>query len=290
MVRLFYRRKKIKLGESEGYFFIIGSGRCGSTLLRVMLERHSRITIVPEISMALPKSCDFYINQKSLSSKAYFNKFFDMYSSQHAWNTDIFQEEEIRLKYESEEEPAFPAFLKTIYAQYKAKMKPNADLIGDKNPYLTFHLPYLHYVFPRAKFIHLIRDGRDVSSSWANTKELKMNLIDAAKRWNWALKEVERFGFLLRGRILELRYEDLVSNPKDTLSKVCQFLGVQFETELLNESVNNSSDEVAQGHHESSVKKVGTHSIGNWKRNLTESQILEIEPILIRRLKKYGYL
>ncbi|MEP4135883.1 MAG: sulfotransferase, partial [Cyclobacteriaceae bacterium] len=170
-----------------------------------------------------------------------------------------------------------------------AQMKPNADLIGDKNPYLTFHLPYLRNIFPKAKFIHLIRDGRDVSSSWANTKELNMKLTDAANRWNWALKEVERFGFLFRGRILHLRYEELVSNPEDALSKVCKFLGVQFEAELLNESLNNSSDEVAHGHHESSIKKVGTQSIGNWKKKLKESDILEIEPILKRRLKKYGY-
>ncbi len=289
LIRLWLSGKKLEVTDSNTYFFIIGSGRCGSTLLRVMLERNHDIAVLPEINTALPKACDWYLSNPKLSREEYFSHFYQMYASQKAWDQDLFNRKALLDRFSIISNPSISSFFEVVSSHYCNALKPRAKLIGDKNPYLTFFIPHLKQMFPKAKYIHLIRDGRDVASSWHKTLELNMELETAAKRWNWALKEVERFTFLIKNQLLEIKYEDLVSYPEMTLKRVCKFLDVPFDKVMIDTEVVGSSEEVTTGHHKRSIEKVNTKSIAKWKTSLTNGQIETIKPILSARLKKYGY-
>ncbi|MEM8938754.1 MAG: sulfotransferase [Bacteroidota bacterium] len=279
--------KEIRCNNGN-YFFIIGSGRCGSTLLRVILERNPEISVLPEISMALPRVTDLFIANKKKTYEEHIALFYQEYSSEENWDALGIDYEDIRRNLTHANKPV-PDFIKAIHQSYSEKQNKTALIFGDKHPYLTFHIPYLFSIFPRAKFIHLIRDGRDVACSWNRTKGLEMPLLEAAKRWNWALKEVERFKFLIKKNLIELSYETLVAQPEKTIRQICKFLGVSYSKELLSSENNRSTKEIGVGHHENAVKEISTTSFGKWKRTLSETEMDLIMPILKKRLIKYNY-
>ena len=88
-------------------------------------------------------------------------------------------------------------------------------------------------LWPNARVIHLVRDGRDVALSrirlgWAG------NVWTSAPAW----AEIERSWELLRPRLAaeqvhEMRYEDLVAHPGEELDRLCAFLGIDYEAEML---------------------------------------------------------
>ena len=102
----------------------------------------------------------------------------------------------------------------------------------EKSPQYAQHLTGLAQLFPRARFVHVIRDGRDCAASfnrrWRRTPELSLY------RWKKVVREGRRQGAQLTGnRYMEVRYEDLTTNPDANLRQICTFLGVQFEAAVL---------------------------------------------------------
>lgn len=134
----------------------------------------------------------------------------------------------------------FTSTIEQIYCTYAAKC--GKTIWGDKTPSYTPHLSQLNKYFPNSKFIHLIRDGRDVALScqrqpWGHTS---LSLI--IEDWKNVVSCVMQVGSVLgKEKYMELRYEDLVVNPKDTMKKVLAFINVPFEHSVLREH---------GGHHE----------------------------------------
>jgi hypothetical protein len=105
---------------------------------------------------------------------------------------------------------------------------------GEKTPMYGTLISALSELLPEARFIHLIRDGRDVVVSnievwWGS----RANVADYASWWLDAVREIRRQG-TARSNYLELRYEDLVDKPEKILKATCQFLDLSFEPGMLN--------------------------------------------------------
>jgi hypothetical protein len=152
------------------------------------------------------------------------------------------QQEFAGLLEEGQEVP-YCTFLNRLFALYQRKKgKP---LVGNKTPAYVQRVAALHALWPRAQFVHLIRDGRDVCLSvlaWNHAPR-------AAGRYaTWAddpavttaLWWKRKVGFgLQRGRPLgaglyyEMRYEDLVSSPAQACAGLCAFLGVPYDEAML---------------------------------------------------------
>ncbi|MBC6453907.1 MAG: sulfotransferase [Hormoscilla sp. SP5CHS1] len=92
----------------------------------------------------------------------------------------------------------------------------------------------LHQVFPKAKFIHLIRDGRDVCLSLANTKWYGVAIEKQAAYWcemvNAGIESGRKLGEDL---YIEIKYEDLVLKSEETLKKICKFLAEEYDSCIL---------------------------------------------------------
>lgn len=88
-------------------------------------------------------------------------------------------------------------------------------------------------LWPKARFIHLVRDGRDVAFSWM--KEIKLNHTawHAAEHWLKAEQEWDRLAKELSPeQYIEISYEQFVASPKATLQEICQFLNVSYDTKM----------------------------------------------------------
>jgi hypothetical protein len=85
--------------------------------------------------------------------------------------------------------------------------------------------------FPGAKFVHMLRDGRDCAASFH--RRWRFNPVRTAYRWKLAVRAGRAQGRTLGPRYLEVRYEDLTADPENTFVHVCSFLGVPFEPAVL---------------------------------------------------------
>ena len=115
--------------------------------------------------------------------------------------------------------------------------KENKARWGDKTPHYIMDIASLVEVFPAAKVIHIIRDGRDVDLSWLKAGFEPRNLFTAATLWKRYVSAGCSAGAMLpRENYLEVRYESLLSQPVDTMRTVCAFIGEDYSEAVLHPS------------------------------------------------------
>ena len=102
----------------------------------------------------------------------------------------------------------------------------------EKTPMYVHHMCLLADAFPAAKFIHVIRDGRDCAASFH--RRWRFNPVRTAYRWKRAVQSGRLQGARLASRYREIHYEQLTTSPDTVLSEICEFLGVPFEPAILN--------------------------------------------------------
>lgn len=129
-------------------------------------------------------------------------------------------------------DPSFGDVVASLYEAYaRTHAKPRW---GDKTPMYVLHIPLLASLFPDARFVHLIRDGRDVALSYLDRPRYPRTIWQAAWRWRNAVATGRRSGRELgEGRYTEVRYEALVRNPRSVLDALCSFLDLRFDDRML---------------------------------------------------------
>ncbi len=204
------------------------------------------------------------------------------------------------------------AFYKRVYS-WLLRIHFDGDLrFAEKTPRNSFILPFLYETFPDARFIHIIRDGRDASISLAERPWYRNDMKGSgakepggypfgpkARFWVEAdrieefetTNDVHRCMWLWRrylegalegssqlptNQYYELRYEDLVTNPQEECECLLDFL------EINNPQSRSKFCEIV-------VKKAKVDSIGRWKVKLSEDQLKQLEPEAGSWLKKLGY-
>jgi hypothetical protein len=213
--------------------FVVGVGRSGTTLLRLMLDAHPQMTVPPETH--------FFESVLAASSRIRFTPEQALEAitedPRRRWNDFGLEEDELLARFEAIERLNTADALRAFYELYAEKQgKPRW---GDKTPTYVKTMRRIKRVLPEARFIHVIRDGRDVALS--NNKRVLQRghreLLPAAtsaRRWR---KRIERaradVPHLGEGVYLEVRYEDLVTDPETALRRACDFIELDFDTAML---------------------------------------------------------
>lgn len=210
-------------------FFIVGSPRSGTTLLRFMLSTNSRIYVpdetgfLPFLRARVERPLTRAQVQAVLDRIGRLNRF---------WSGMI---HDVDAFFEALPEPRLARVVDALYQMRAAEH--GAVRWGDKTPLYVQYLPYLHRLFPEAQFIHVIRDGRDATLSamekWSRGKPY-LDPYYLLKNW---VRNV-RAGQAARStvgidRYLEVRYEALVTHPEATMRQTCEFLEEPFEPQML---------------------------------------------------------
>lgn len=144
--------------------------------------------------------------------------------------------EAVRRAFHAEQPPSYPDGIRLIYALYaRAQGKPR---YADKTPGYVRELPLLAELFPEARFVHIIRDGRDVVLSlmemdWARS-QAPDGIGTMAAFWKRNIESAFQARRALGpGRYHEVRYEQLVSDPEAVLKVACSFLDLPYEPGML---------------------------------------------------------
>ncbi|WP_027136915.1 sulfotransferase family protein [Gaetbulibacter saemankumensis] len=270
-------------------FFILGNPRSGTTLLRLLLNAHSRIGVPPECGMIqwwYSTYKDWGTNKRLLAQD---------------FLSDILRSKKIEdwhinpadITYILEQDYNYAEVFDAIYRQYTGK-----PIIGDKNNYYIHHLDTLKHLYPKAKYIHLIRDGRDVACSYLQLQTLDQGLKympkvpndieHIAKEWDANVSRID--SFLETEHALIIRYEDLLLDIERILQLVCAFLGTAFEPDMLSYYTNNNEPESTLHWKTKVVEPLDTSNFNKFKTVLSESELELFHAVAGNTLKKYNYV
>ena len=175
----------------------------------------------------------------------------------------------------------------TSYAGSQGKLR-----WGDKTPYYTPDIDVLNSIFPRAKFIQVLRDGRDVALSQRKIEWCSNNSFRLAHDWMWKTMICHKVGKVLGAdRYLELRYEELVHDPEFSLRRACAFLGEDFDGRMLqyHETAESVVPSESLKWHRNSVRPPDASKIYAWKTALPQSDRIIFEEIAGETLEYFGY-
>ena len=139
----------------------------------------------------------------------------------------------------------------------------------------------------------MLRDGRDAVSSAVKAKMFGGSVEAACEQWLLRVSNARELGqHVDNACFLELRYEDLVSDPQTAVLKVCSLLGIEFEEQMMDHSraFDKMGDTKTLEHHEAVGQPINTGSIGKWKERLTTQQIEITEALLHDELVRTGYV
>lgn len=273
-------------------FFIIGSGRSGSTLLRTLLSQHRSVCIPPETHGALPNAVKQYYRLGNVSwtetYTAVLAEFF-RHPRFKFWGLSFAQ-----LSHQLEKTPvaerSVTHILETVFRQYAQQKGLTFQCWGDKTPFNTLRIKWLERLYPKARYIYLLRDPRAVVHSY-----LKAGLIpdaeEAIERWQASYRAMEKHQkkARFRNRFLVLRYEDLTQDPAHSLAECCRFLGLDFYPEMIDERrVDLGDSHVA--HHRNVKGEVNTAYNQQWREAMDPQTVALIEKRLAAAMRQAHYL
>ena len=151
-------------------------------------------------------------------------------------------------------------------------------------------MPQLAELYPGAKFIHLIRDGRDVAISWIDLNYARYYELPEFK-WTTVMQTRKTY---VNGpywhQILEVKYEELVADPEGTTRRICAFLGEDFEPAMLDWHERTVLvPERERSIHPKLGQPISSDAIGRWKTELSAIECFAMEACLHRNLRQLGY-
>ena len=216
--------------------FIVANPGSGTTLLRMMLDAHSQLAIPPEthfIPDVIQRAREI---RRAADRKPAPEDLTAVNAGNRRWGDFGLDEAELRERMAGPEGSTNARrALRAFYSLYAEKHgKPRW---GDKTPDYLLSINRIGRTLPEARFVHLVRDGRDVALSrrrWrARAGGEERSVADWAGQWKrWILDGRDQGQ--RAGSYIEVRYEDLVTETEAALRRVCEHCELGFETAMLN--------------------------------------------------------
>lgn len=154
----------------------------------------------------------------------------------------------------------------------------------EKTPMNVLHIAKIAEVFPEAKFIHMIRDGRDCAASFH--RRWHYNPQWTLFRWKKAVHNGRSQGRKLPDRYIEIRYEDLTTSPEKWMKKVCEFINVPFDPIVLQPRQRHL--ERSNTRDENEPPQIVPNS-KKWREYFNDKQLLKLDKIAGKPLADLGY-
>jgi hypothetical protein len=270
--------------------FVIGCPRSGTTLLTLMLSSHSRIAIPPETRFLLevfrqrPEFGDLKVrrNRRRLGrtlTRGKGTKF-----------RHLGLDKKLVRKAVVASPPTMGSAIGAVYRTYAVSQ--GKARWGDKRPTYFRNVDVLRELWPDAQFVHLVRDGRDCIASLKGMRWWRHGVHAAVATWVHSVDCARRAQRRLPpDAFLQVRYEDLVADPRAQLERLCAFLGEPFEEAMLEPHLLAETLPRRQrdNWHRNTRERVGTGRVGAHQDVLTETERALVERVAGSRLRGLGH-
>jgi len=277
--------------EDIAPFFIVGAGRSGTTLLRRILVASRQVHIPPEtyvLSQVIEHYCrNAYLDWSTLVQQCM--ALFELHPEFATFHISV-RPLLPGLLALPEKERSLARILDMFYRYHAEQTGVNCERWGDKTPINTFALNDIYAVFPKARFIHLLRDGVDVVHSYVSTG-LIPNIEHAAERWRDAVKLAHDFSVKHAGACIELRYEALSCDSNIEMDRVCAFLNIHYDESMIDQLEHTSvmGDMSTYEHYQHANEAVSSRYVGKGRETLSGEQQQRINKVIGDTLKAMGY-
>jgi hypothetical protein len=162
------------------------------------------------------------------------------------------------------------------------------------DPDNLLYIPSIKADIPEALFIHMIRDGRDVALSLSKMGGFKpfiwdreaKGLLPTAVYWEWMVRKGRQYGLCIPADYLEVRYEELVSDPRATLRKIEKFLDHDLDYGHIQ---NTSLGRLHESNSSFPKENERCNPVNRWKNKLSSHEVDAIEAMVGEYLEELGY-
>lgn len=276
------------------YVFVVGCPRSGTTLLQRLLDAHPRLAVIDETrwidhwrTERKGVTAEGFVTKELITRLLEFPRFAQLRLGRK--ELEPLLDGGPPLEYSS-----FVSRLFDLYGRAQGK-----KLVGDKTPTYVRSIPTLHELFPEAKFLHLIRDGRGTSLSvvnWRKAEKLARNfptwrehpLSTAALWWEWQVRLGREAGASLGPRLYqEVRYEELVKDPAGECQALCAFLDLPFDEAMLRFHEGRRRSE--KGLSPKSAWLPPTPGLRDWTTQMPSEEVERFEAVVGDLLGELGY-
>lgn len=285
--------------ENTRPIFVIGTPRSGTTLMARVLNRHSRI-FMPGETHFFP---DIYAQRDKLGElpeEAASNRVWDRLTSLYrrynepkdqaridAILEDAKSREHLRTSMQSYRE-VFSTFME-IQTEREGKVR-----WGNNTPKDLFYVEDILEFYPDAQFIICVRDIRDFLKSYQGKWKVTADSeVDRLKKlyhpvitsllWKSSMRKLDAIRRKLpENKLLTVRYEDMVSQPEVIMKKVCEYIGEDFDAQMLDINFSNSSDQKSQ-------TGIYARSVSSWKGKLSSEEVWIAQRLGGQQMQSFGY-
>jgi hypothetical protein len=193
--------------------------------------------------------------------------------------------------------------VREMYALYaEGQGKPRW---GDKTPAYVRSMSVVAELLPEARFVHIIRDGRDVAASVRGLWFGGDTVADSARWWSESIAWARRDGAGVA--YVEVRYEDLVRDPEPVLRRICEFVELEWQPAMLDYPRRAGSrlaelrNDVVRvdGAVTTGAQRMHLHRltlgppvatrIGRWRSELAPADVAAFEAVAGPLLRELGY-
>lgn len=257
-------------------FFLVGCGRSGTSLLRSMLNTHSRI--------AIPTESLFMVDYLRVQDRFALDDLIDLMLDEpeiREWGLEV-KDSDLS---DCESVPQVLERLHNLYASSRA-----AEVWGQKTPRFVRHMQTLGSAFPQALFIHIVRDPRAVVNSLTNSDVHRSNPYHGARRWRMDVEAGLAYEAKFPERVLRVSYEELVRKPQPTLGHMLKFIGLTYEPGMLDH--HSGLDEYSpfyENIHKNLEQEINPGHINKWEHSLKSAQVAIVEAITEDLMIELGY-
>jgi glycosyltransferase involved in cell wall biosynthesis len=267
-----------KRATRDSVIFICGAQRSGNTLMRAMLDSHPRICSGQELKV-LPHIAHLYqqiTGPYDFVLENYGNSLSDV-------------------------QGLFRQLIDGLTEKFRRA--EGKQRWAEKTPQNVQYMVTLGEIFPEAQFIHMLRDGRDVACSlvtmnWSRPEtglrlEFTRTMSNAATHWRDTVITARRQSEhpSLAGRVLEVRYEALVTETDAIMHRVLGFLGEEWNDAVLSHHTRDRSHDREQRNPgmEGILRPVDESAVGRWQRDMTEHDKAAFKAQAGQLLTELGY-
>jgi len=279
---------------SNPYVFIVGCTRSGTTLLQRMVNAHSQIAITLETQW-IPR---FFERRWGMTREGLVTpELIPRLLSHPGFCALCIGEEELSTLMGQGEPMTYSSFVTKVFDLYgQAQGK---RMVGDKTPGYVRRIKTLHGLWPAARFVHLIRDGRDVylSMSGRPLEQWKPGVFDtwaeapaltAGLWWELNVRRGQEAGKPLgQDLYYEMRYESLIARPREECDALCAFLGVPYDDAMLRFHESRADNE-PQPSGKPAWRPI-TSGLRNWKAEMAPEDLENFEAAAGGLLDSLGY-
>lgn len=282
--------------KSPSPVFILGSGRSGTTVTASLLNRFQKVHVAKETGF-IGLEAEKLRNIDDIQTLRRLIDVVNSWLEKEQWENRA-NEQGFRDFCERYQLNGGSAFIHYVWQLESSTPWHELEFIGDNTPLYVMAIPLILEFFPNARFIHMIRDPRDVVCSVYRMRFGADDLVLAALEWHvsigcWMMAE----RIVPESQRVECRYEDLCINAEQVLETLAEFLGRDRRevADVLAAHASGASNDprfqkvATLQHHARLSEPLNAGRIARYKKELNAEQIRMIEEIAQYGMRAYGY-